>query len=73
MEVSLALKIKSDKKLHDFLVKNSNLYIMLNRNPDNYSELLKIYKKYNRETNMEKINETLDNAELISNIIKMME
>lgn len=73
MEVSLALKIKEDKKLHDFLMKNSYYYILLNRNPKYYDELLKEYKKYNRNNNMEKINDAIDNAELISNIIKIME
>lgn len=73
MEVSLALKIRENQKLHDFLKKNSYYYILLNRNPNYYDELLKEYKKYNRNNNMEKINDVIDNAELISNIIKIME
>ena len=73
MEVSLALKIRENQKLHDFLKKNSQYYILLNRNPNYYEELLKEYKKFNRNNNMEKINDVIDNAELISNIIKIME
>ena len=73
MEASLALKIKEDKKLHDFLMKNSHYYILLNRNPKYYDELLKEYKKYNRTKTTEKINDVIDNAELISNIVKIME
>lgn len=73
MEVSLALKIRENEKLHDFLKKNSHYYILLNRNPDYYEELIKEYKKFNRNNNMEKINDVIDNAELISNIIKIME
>lgn len=73
MEVSLALKIRENKKLHDYLKRNSLYYVKLNRNPNYYDELLKIYKKYNRETNMDKINDVIDNAELISSVLKIME
>ena len=31
------------------------------------------YKKYNRENNMEKVMDAIDNAEMISSIIKIME
>lgn len=73
MEVSLALKIKEDEKLHDFLRHNSQYYIYLNRNANFYSELLKLHKKNNRANQMNKLNDAIDNAELISSIIKMME
>ena len=73
MEVSLALKIRENKKLHDFLKKNSQYYVLLNRKPEFYEELLKTYKKYNRENNMEKVMDAIDNAEMISSIIKIME
>ena len=49
MEVSLALKIRENQKLHDFLKKNSQYYVLLNRKPEFYEELLKTYKKLNRE------------------------
>lgn len=73
MEVSLALKIKEDNKLHEYLMKNSHLYVLLNRNPEFYEELIKQYKKYNRNKTTEKINDAIDNAEIISNIVKIME
>ena len=73
MEVSLALKLKENEKLHRYLKEHSYYYIKLNRNPKYYDELLSEYKKYNRSNHFDKINNAIDNAELISNVIKMME
>ena len=73
MEVSLALKIRENQKLHDFLKKNSQYYVLLNRKPEFYEELLKTYKKYNREKKKKKVMDAIDNAEMISSIIKIME
>ncbi len=73
MEVSVALKIRENKKLYEYLKRHSYYYIKLNRNKDHYEELLKEFKKYNREENMNKINDAIDNAEMISSILKIME
>lgn len=73
MEVSLALKIRENAKLYNYLKHHSEIYVKLNRNKDYYNELLKEFKKYNRETNMTKINDAIDNAEMISSILKIME
>lgn len=73
MEISLLSKIKSDKKMYEYLLHHSYWYRLLNRNPDNYTSFQKEYKKFNRENNMNKINDAIDNAELISNVIKIME
>lgn len=73
MEVGLVLKIRENKKLYDYLKKHSEYYVKLNRNSSFYEELLSDFKKYNRETNMSKINDAIDNAEMISSILKIME
>lgn len=73
MELDLTLKIEEDKKLHEYLLTHSYWYRLLNRDRKEYDNLLKEYKKFNREKSMNKINETIENAELISNIIKFVE
>lgn len=73
MEVSLALKIRNNKNLYEYLKQHSENYVKLNRNKDYYDELLKEFKKYSREANMSKINDAIDNAEMISSILKIME
>lgn len=73
MELGLLMKIKNDKKMYDYLLKHSYWYRTLNRNPNNFEAFQKEYKKYNRENNIGKINDAIDNAELISNVIKIME
>ena len=73
MELGLLMKMKSDKKMYEYLLKHSYWYRLLNRNPDNFNDFQKEYKKYNRENNLGKINDAIDNAELISNDIKIME
>lgn len=73
MELGLLMKMKSDKKMYEYLLKHSYWYRLLNRNPDNFNDFQKEYKKYNRENNLGKINDAIDNAELISNVIKIME
>lgn len=73
MELALSLKIRENQKLYEYLKRNSSHYIKLNRNPDYYDELLREFKKYSRENSMTKINDAIDNAEMISSILKIME
>ncbi len=73
MRLDILLKIKENQKIYNYLLNNSYWYRELNRNPDNYKLFLKEYKKYNRENNMNKINTAIDNAELISNVIKIID
>lgn len=72
MEISTLLKIKENPKLYDFLTDNSYFYRILNRDSNNYEILLKEFKKYKREISNNKINETIDNIDTISDIIKLM-
>lgn len=73
MRLDILLKIKENKKVYNYLLNNSYWYRRLNRSPDNYNLFIKEYKKYNRENNMNKINDAIDNAELISNVIKIID
>ncbi len=73
MELDVLLKIKNNKKLYEYLHTHSYYYRLLNRDRSYYDELLKSYKKDNRNNNMNKVNEAIDNAEMISNILKVVE
>lgn len=73
MELELTLKLEEDKKLHNYLLEHTYWYRLLNRDSREYENLVKEYKKNNREKNINKINETIENAEMISNIVKFVE
>lgn len=73
MELGVLLKIKGKPKVYNYLHENSYLYRKLNRNALFYEELLKRYKSDNRTKNLNKVNEAIDNAEMISNILKIVE
>lgn len=73
MELGVLLKIKENVKIYNYLHENSYLYRKLNRNSAFYEELLKRYKSDNRTKNLNKVNEAIDNAEMISNILKVVE
>lgn len=72
MEVELALKIRSDEKLHNYLIMHSSWYRLLNRDSSNYDKLVAEYKKNKRDENFNKFNEAVDNIDLITNVIKMV-
>lgn len=72
MEISTLLKIKENPKLYLFLTDNSYFYRLLNRDSNNYEILVKEFKKYRKEIYSNKINDTIDNIDTISDIIKLM-
>lgn len=73
MELSVLNKIKSNKKYYDFLRSHSYWYKYLNRNPDNLKKFLSEYKKYSRETTTNKVNDTINNIDMVTNILKVLE
>lgn len=73
MKTSLLLKIKENKKLYEYLHDHSYWYRNLNRNEDNYNLLLKEFKEYQREMGMNKVNKTIENIELFTNMIKFVD
>lgn len=73
MRVSLLLKIKENKKLYDYLHNHSYWYKKLNRSDKNYDLLMKEFKEYQREVGMNKINSTIENIELFTNMIKFVD
>lgn len=73
MELSIVLKLENDAKLHQYLTEHSHWYRYLNRDKINYDALLKEFKSFKREKNMNKINDTIDNIELMTNVMKFVE
>lgn len=73
MELSILYKIKSDKKYYDFLRKNSYWYKYLNRNPDNFKKFITEYKKYSKKNTTNKVNDTINNIDVITNILKVLD
>ena len=70
MELNIIYKIKENKKHYDFLRTHSYWYKYLNRNPNNYKHFIKEYKKYSRQTTTNKFNDTINNIDMIANILK---
>ena len=73
MELSVMHKIKSDKKHYDYLRTHSYWYKYLNRDPNNYKEIINSYKKYSRETKTNKFSDTINSIDMVANILKTLE
>ena len=73
MELNLLYELYKDEKMHKYLKLNSEWYKYLNRNPNNYALFKKSIKKQYRLNPTDKINDALDNIDLMSNILKTLE
>lgn len=73
MELDLMYKIKSNKKHYDYLRTHSYWYKYLNRNSSHYKDFLDSYKKYSREVNTKKVNDTINNIDMVANILKVLD
>ncbi|MBQ3021365.1 MAG: hypothetical protein IJD92_03980 [Bacilli bacterium] len=72
MELNIIYKIKQNKKHYDFLRTHSYWYKYLNRNSNNYEKFIQEYKKYSREVTTNKVNDTINNIDMVTNIIKVL-
>lgn len=72
MELDVIYKIKNNKKHYDFLRTHSNWYKYLNRDSNNYKFFLNDYKKYSREVTTNKVNDTINNIDMVTNILKVL-
>jgi len=73
MELDLMYKIKNNKKHYDFLRTHSYWYKYLNRDSVYYNDFIKEYKKYNRSVTTNKVNNTINNIDMATNILKVLE
>ena len=72
MDISLQIEIKKRKKYYDYLKQNSNWFKYLNRNPYNYSKFNSFIKDKYRLRVTDKINDTINNIELVSSILDII-
>ena len=73
MELDIIYKIKQNKKHYDYLRSHSYWYKYLNRNSNYYKNFIEEYKKYNREMTTNKMNDTINNIDMVTNILKIIE
>jgi len=73
MELDIIYKIKNNKKQYEFLRTHSYWYKYLNRDSNNYKLFLAEYKKYNREVTTNKVNDTINNLDMMTDILKVLE
>lgn len=69
MKLELIQKIKNDKKMYDLLKLNSYWIKDLNRDPNNYKRFVQEMKTKYRLRTTDKINDAIDNIELIKTVL----
>ena len=62
-------KLKKDVKMYDILKHNSYYIKQLNRNPKFYNTFIKDMKEKYKLRTTDKINEVIDNIDLISSVL----
>ena len=72
METDLYMKLKKNEKMYNILKSNSYWIKQLNRNPKNYKRFEReMQERYKLRTN-DKINEVIDNIDLISAVLETL-
>lgn len=73
MELDIIYKIKINKKHYNYLRTHSYWYKYLNRDSNNYKNFINEYKKYSREVTTNKVSDTINNIDMMTNILKVIE
>ena len=73
MNINTLNKIKKTKGAYEYLHNNSHWYRELNQNDTSIANFLREFKSFHREEMYNKVNSTLENIELLSNIIKFVD
>ena len=73
MTIETQLKISSDPMLIRFIREYPIWYKYLNRDSNNYKLFLDSYKKFNRNVTTNKVNDTINNIDMVANILKVLE
>ena len=71
MKYEVLEKLRKDPKYLEFLRQNSYWYKKLNRNPDSYSEFIDEMKTKYKLRTIDKIDNIVDSADLISKILNI--
>ncbi len=72
MEFDVQFKIYKDKKLREYLKKNSYWYKELNRSSDNLKLFMDEYKRQKRNENIGKVNTAIDTLETVNSIFSII-
>ena len=72
MERNIMYKIKSEKKHYDYLRTHSYWYKYLNRDSKYYKDFIESYKKFNRNEMTNKFSDTINNIDMVTNILKVI-
>lgn len=72
METNILLELEKDQKLHEYLLTHSTWYIYLNRDSSNFVNFKKEFKEFKRESTINKVDKTVENIELLTNIMKIV-
>ncbi len=65
-------KIKNDPKIYELLKHNSYYLKQINRNPNSYKSFIKDMKEKYKLRTTDKINEAIDNIDIISNVLDIL-
>lgn len=69
MDILLQQKLEKDVKMAEYLKRNSFWYKELNRNSDNYKNFVNAMKEKYHLKMTDRINETIDNIDIITGIL----
>lgn len=72
MELDLYMKLKKKPKMYNILKSNSYWIKQLNRNPENYKRFENEMKERYKLRTTDKINEVIDNIDLISAVLETL-
>ena len=72
MELDLYMKLKKNTQMYDILKNNSYWIKQLNRNPEDYKRFEEEMKERYKLRATDKINEVIDNIDLISAVLETL-
>lgn len=72
MELDLYMKLRKNPKMYNILKGNSYWIKMLNRNPENYKIFEREMKERYKLRTTDKLNEVVDNIDLISTVLETL-
>lgn len=72
MELDLYMKLKKNTRMYDILKNNSYWIKQLNRNPEDYKRFEEEMKERYKLRTTDKINEVIDNIDLISAVLETL-
>ena len=72
MQSDIQMKLNKDPKMANYLKENSYWYKYLNRNSDSYKDFLKAMKEKYKMRTSDKIEGAINNIDMISSVLKVL-